>query len=128
MSGGLSGGRTLVLDDVFAFQGIADVQISPDGSRVAIEVNREYTEGGHKLQASTIWLAPSDGSASARQFTRGVSADTLPRWRPDGKVLAFLSDRDRDGIQQIYTISADGGEARRLTEAKGGVTDLAWSP
>ena len=128
MSGSPSGGRALTLEDVFAFQGIEDVQISPDGSLVALVVSREYTEGGHKLLASTIWLVPTDGSATARQFTRGIGADTRPRWRPDGQVLAFLSDRDRDGILQVYTIPVDGGEARRLTQAKGGISDLAWSP
>lgn len=128
MSDTPSGGRALKLDDVFAFQGIEDVQISPDGSLVAFVVSREYTEGGHKLLASSIWLAPADGSASARQFTSGPGADTRPRWRPDGQALAFLSDREQDGILQIYTISLDGGEARRLTRAKGGVDDLAWGP
>jgi dipeptidyl aminopeptidase/acylaminoacyl peptidase len=128
MSGSPSGARDMVLDDVFALRGIQDVQISPDGSLVAFVVSHEYTEAEHKLPASSIWLVPADGSAAAQQFTAGTSADTRPRWRPDGQTLAFLSDRDRDGILQIYTISVDGGEARRLTEAKGGVVDLAWSP
>lgn len=126
MSVNTSGGRALSLDDVFALEGIADVQISPDGSLVAFVVGRHYTEGEHKLPASSIWLAPTDGSASARQFSAGPSADTRPRWRPDGRALAFLSDRAQDGISQIYIISLEGGEARRLTEAKGGVADLAW--
>jgi dipeptidyl aminopeptidase/acylaminoacyl peptidase len=128
MNSSPSGGRAMTLDDVFALKGIQDVQISPDGSLVAFVVSNEYTEGVHKLPASSIWLVWADGSAAARQFTAGTSADTRPRWRPDGEELAFLSDRDRDGILQIYTISVDGGEARRLTQVKGGVTDLAWSP
>jgi dipeptidyl aminopeptidase/acylaminoacyl peptidase len=128
MNSSPSGARALILDDVFALRGIQDVQISPDGSRVAYVVSHEYTEGEHKLPASSIWLVSADGSAAAKQFTAGKSADTRPRWRPDGQELAFLSDRAKDGISQIYIISVDGGEARRLTQAKGGVTDLAWSP
>src|SRR5215469_10605038 len=128
MNGNLSGGRVLTLDDVFALGVIEDVQISPDGSLVAFVVCHEYTEGEHKLLATSIWLAPTDGRAAARQFTAGTSADKRPRWHPDGQTLAFLSDRAQDGILQVYTISVNGGEARRLTEAKGGVADLAWSP
>jgi hypothetical protein len=71
MSGYPSGGRALTLDDVFALEASEDVQISPDGSLVAFVICREYTEGEHKQLASSIWLAPTDGSASARQFTAG---------------------------------------------------------
>jgi len=127
MSVNTSSGRTLNLEDVFALEGIGDVEISPDGSLVAFVVCRHYTEGEHKLPASSIWLAPTDGSAAARQFTSGPSSDTRPRWRPDGNALAFLSDRAQDGITQIYTISVEGGEARQLTKAKAGVADLAWN-
>src|SRR5271165_1070394 len=96
MSENRSGGRALTLDDVFALEAIEDVQISPDGSLVAFVVCREYTEGEHKQLASSIWLAPTDGSTSARQFTAGPNADKRPRWRPDGQALAFLSDRTKD--------------------------------
>jgi dipeptidyl aminopeptidase/acylaminoacyl peptidase len=120
--------HALTLDDVFALERVSDAQISPDGARVAFVVARDYTEGEHKIPASAIWLAPSDGSGHARRFTQGPHADTQPRWSPDGQTLAFLSDREKADVLQVYRMPADGGEARRLTDAKGGVTELKWSP
>ena len=42
---------------------------------------------------SAVWLAPADGSAPPRQLTLGRKHDSAPRWSPDGRTLAFLSDR-----------------------------------
>ncbi len=122
------GSRALTLDDIFALDHPIDAQISPDGSQVAFVVTREYAEGDYALPVASIWLVPTDGSAQARRFTFGAHTDTRPRWSPDGRTLAFLSDRAKDDVLQVYTIQAGGGEAQRLTDAKGGVSDLLWSP
>src|SRR6185437_272223 len=120
--------RTLGLDDVFALDHTIDAQISPDGSQVAFVVTREYAEGDHAMPVASIWLVPADGSVQPRRFTFGAHTDTRPRWSPDGRTLAFLSDRAKDDVLQVYTIQAGGGEAQKLTDAKGGVSDLLWSP
>ena len=120
--------RALTLDDIFALDHPVDAQISPDGSQVAFVVTREYAEGDYALPVASIWLVPTDGSAQARRFTFGAHTDTRPRWSPDGRTVAFLSDRAKDDVLQVYTIQAGGGEAQRLTDAKGGVSDLLWSP
>lgn len=120
--------RRLTLDDVFAFEHVTDAQISPDGSRVAFVVGREYAEGENKTPASSIWVVSAEGDAPARRFTRGVHADARPRWSPDGRALAFLSDREKADTPQVYVMSLEGGEAQRLSDAKGGVSDLMWSP
>lgn len=120
--------RTLTLDDIFAIERVTDAQISPDGSRVAFVVAREYTEGEHSVAASSVWMVPCDGSAPARQFTASLHADGSPRWSPDGQSLAFLSDREKADTLQVYVMPADGGEARKLTENKAGVSEFAWSP
>jgi acylaminoacyl-peptidase len=41
----------------------------------------------------SLWLAPADGSAPPRRLTLGARRDVAPRWSPDGRWLAFLSDR-----------------------------------
>ena len=120
--------RTLTLDDIFAIERVTDARLSPDGSRVAFTVTREYTEGEHSSPAASVWIVPFDGSAPARQFTASLHADHSPRWSPDGKALAFLSDRARADRAQVYVMPADGGEARKLTDAKVGVSEFAWSP
>ena len=119
--------RTLTLDDIFAIERVTDARISPDGSRVAFVVTREYTEGEHSVPASSIWIVPFDGSAPARQFTASPHADSRPRWSPDGKALAFLSDREKADTSQVYIMPLSGGEARKLTDAKAGVSEFAWS-
>ena len=49
-------------------------------------------------------------SGVVRQFTFSAKAESSPRWSPDGKQLAFLSNREDQ--QQIYVMRMDGGEAR----------------
>jgi dipeptidyl aminopeptidase/acylaminoacyl peptidase len=75
---------------------------------------------------STLWLYPLDGSGPPRQLTAGTSKDKQPRWSPDGQRIAFLSDRA--GLNQIFLIRPDGGEARQLSFFKGGVSSFEWSP
>jgi len=72
-----------------------------------------------------MWMYEKQ-SGSIRQFTYSAKSDFLPRWSPDGKWLAFLSDRDEQ--QQVYSMRADGGEASALTKGKRGVKNFAWSP
>ena len=101
---------------------ISDLQFSPDGNRMAFVVT-EPAKG--ERRARHIWIYEKQ-STSVRQFTYSAKSDFLPRWSPDGKQLAFLSDRDEH--QQVYAVRADGGEASALTKGKRGVKDFSWSP
>ncbi|MDP2957073.1 MAG: hypothetical protein Q8N53_11685, partial [Longimicrobiales bacterium] len=62
---------------------------------------------------------------AGKRFTGGPR-DRLPRWSPDGKLLAFVSDRG--GGNQIWLIPSDGGEANQITRHLGGVGEAVWSP
>ncbi len=101
---------------------ISDLQFSPDGNHLAFVVT-EPAKG--ERRARHIWIYEKQ-SGSIRQFTFSAKSDFLPRWSPDGKQLAFLSDRDEQ--QQIYVMRADGGEASALTKGKRGVHSFSWSP
>jgi dipeptidyl aminopeptidase/acylaminoacyl peptidase len=101
---------------------ISDLQFSPDGNRVAFVV-MEPPKG--EQRARHVWLYDKQSSA-IRQFTFSLKSEFSPRWSPDGKQLAFLSNRDEE--QQIYMMRADGGEATALTKGKRSVQSLAWSP
>src|SRR5437879_8791654 len=68
---------------------ISDLQFSPDGNRMAFVVT-EPAKG--ERRARHIWIYEKQ-STSVRQFTYSAKSDFLPRWSPDGKQLAFLSDR-----------------------------------
>lgn len=117
--------RPVQLEDLFAFKLAGDVQISPDGKRIAFTVKRADREKNKYY--TRIWMADTH-TREAQPFTGDGHSDGNPRWSPDGRRLAFISDRDKPG-SQIYIIQADGGEAQKLTQLEeGSVQSLAWSP
>ncbi|HEX7102379.1 MAG TPA: S9 family peptidase [Nitrolancea sp.] len=115
--------RVMEIDDLGKISYVGDPRISPDGSRVAYVVTQADIAG--RKYRSTIWIAATDGS-SERRFTSGSHKDSAPRWSPNGRELAFLSDRS--GTTQLYAMPADGGEPRQLSDLKNGVADPVWSP
>ncbi|KAL5043583.1 Alpha/Beta hydrolase protein [Aspergillus fruticulosus] len=79
-----------------------DIRISPDGL---------------KLTVSSLWIADVGVDHSARQITSGLFRDEKPRWSPDGRYIAFLSDRG-SGSSVIYLLGID---------VRGGWKDFEWS-
>jgi dipeptidyl aminopeptidase/acylaminoacyl peptidase len=112
------------IEDLYQLGWLEDPHFSPDGRQVAF-VRVSVDRVGNRYRRA-IWLAPADGGP-ARRFTAGAKADTSPRWRPDGRRLAFCSNRDGE-VAQIYLIDPAGGEARKLTNLPYGVSEPAWSP
>ncbi len=114
-------------EDIYALTGVADPRISPDGRRVAYQVSSIDEEKNEYRGA--IWVTALDGSGEPRKFSSGERRDGGARWSPDGRWLAFTSNRGDDKTpSQLYVIPAEGGEARRLTDAKEGVDEVVWSP
>lgn len=72
-----------------------------------------------------IWIANEDGS-SPRRLTSHVARDTFPRLSPDGRSVAFTSDRF--GNNDVFIVSSDGGEPTQLTFSTVGDTVLNWTP
>lgn len=103
-----------------------DPQLSPDGSRVAYVTACYGQEGDHPEGA--IWVAPTDGSSMAQQWTFSGGRDDTPRWSPDGGTLAFLSDRANRGTKALHRMPANGGEAEKLVERKKSIASFAWAP
>jgi dipeptidyl aminopeptidase/acylaminoacyl peptidase len=101
---------------------LSDLQLSPDGTRLAFVVTEPPTDDG---RATHIWLYDKRNNTT-RQFTYSKKSEKWPRWSPDGKQLAFLSNRSEE--DQIYVMRADGGEAIALTKGKRGIARFAWSP
>jgi dipeptidyl aminopeptidase/acylaminoacyl peptidase len=124
--------RRLTPEDVLAFRNVEDAQISPDASRIAFVVGDSF-KADSKWAKSAIWVVETAGG-EPRQLTTGPRTDSLPRWSPDGRTLAFLSDRRKDGQRQVFLLPRDGGEAAPLTDIKGaiptprGLSALQWSP
>ncbi len=105
-----------------------ELQISPDGKHIVYTLRPFSKKEEHA--SSALWVATTDGSRPARQFTSDEAGNTHPRWSPDGSQIAFLSDRARRGTAQLYVIAVDGGEARALTptDNKKEIQHFAWSP
>ena len=124
--------KVLTPEDVLGFKSVTDAQLSPDGEMVAFVVG-ESSVVDTKYPRSGIWVVPTAGG-EPRPLTTGPRSDTMPRWSPDGQTLAFLSDREEDGLRRLYLLPRTGGEAVRLTRDDGdtptarGLDAIAWSP
>jgi dipeptidyl aminopeptidase/acylaminoacyl peptidase len=116
------GPKLLTPEASLNLRSISDLQFSPDGSRLAFVVS-EPPKG--ERRARHIWLYERQ-SGAIREFTYSAKTESFPRWSPDGKQLAFLSNRDEE--QQLYVMRSDGGEASALTKGKRAVQSFAWSP
>ena len=108
---------------VYGLRPAADPQVSPDGTRLAYTVSTTEREPGKTL--SQVWLANIDGTG-ARELTTAPGRNRSARWSPDGRTLAFLSDRSGDDA--LYLLPMDGGEARKLFAFHTAMADVAWSP
>jgi dipeptidyl aminopeptidase/acylaminoacyl peptidase len=118
--------RAFTLADLHRVRDVSEPALSPDGKWVAYTVTRHNVEDD--VSVSEIWRTSYDGERHTQLTFDKTTSSYFPQWSPDGKWLAFLSDRGEDEIVQVWRMSSDGGEAQQLTELKGGVSDFVWSP
>lgn len=76
------------------------------------------------MEIATYSWQNADGSGAVN-LTNHPAIDVSPTWSPDGKQIAFVSDRN--GELQIYVMNSDGSNLRRITSG-GYSTDPSWSP
>ena len=89
---------------------ISEPRLSPDGKVVAFTVQTVNVDQNTKPKQ--IWVVPAAGGA-AQQLTHDGSMNERPRWSPDSKRIAFISNRG--GSSQIWIMSADGGQPKQIT-------------
>lgn len=102
---------------------VADPQISPDGRTVAFTVQTIDLENNRKPKH--VWVVPLAGGSPVR-ITQAGNLNDRPRWSPDSKTIAFISDRG--GTPQVWLMSPDGSNARQLTNFPTGAGGVLFSP
>ena len=110
---------------IYGIVAAGDPQLSPDGARVVYSLGRADRE--HDRGTSQIWQSDLDG-ANPRQLTWTGDRNREARWSPDGRSIAFVSDR-LQGSSGLFVLPMDApGEARELTRHRQAIGGLAWSP
>ncbi|WP_270180173.1 S9 family peptidase [Alkalihalobacillus sp. CinArs1] len=103
---------------------VGDPQLSPDGKKV-IYVKKKITED-REYASYLVMIDRESGEEVAWTSPGSRHLDSSPRWSPDGKEIAFVSNRS--GENQIWIISAFGGEAEQVTSLKNGASRPVWKP
>jgi len=114
--------RAMQFDDLLNCRRLSEPQFSPGGRWLAFTVQTmdETTNKGHKA----LWRIRPDGR-DLQQLTVAESNNWSPRWAPDDKSLAFLSDRS--GQVQVWSLSLSGNEPKQITSFYCGVESFGWS-
>jgi dipeptidyl aminopeptidase/acylaminoacyl peptidase len=120
--------RPMTFMDVIEMKQVTTADLSPDGAAVVFAVNSVDWKSGRAY--SDIYLAATDGTGMKQLTFTSDKNEASPRWSPDGRYFAFLSDRESpsDAKNQLYIMRPDGGEAERLTSDKEGVDRFEFSP
>jgi dipeptidyl aminopeptidase/acylaminoacyl peptidase len=125
--------RGITAEDYFQFELVSDPRVSPDGSRVVYVVQR--VDRSLNRRVPSIWLAPTDGSAPAKQLLDESWSPGAPRWTPDGASVTFTSAHTTDGARstgparaQLWIVAAGGGTPKRVTSVMNGVSGCAIAP
>jgi dipeptidyl aminopeptidase/acylaminoacyl peptidase len=132
----------LTLDEFFNSVSYSSVAVSPDGGSVVIGTER--ADWDQQIFRTDLWLYRDDGNGGSLIQLTQSGHDVDPQWSPDGRWIAFRSERkpapekdsdsdsdddknDKGEVNQIYLISAAGGEAIQLTKGQEEVHTFSWS-
>jgi Tol biopolymer transport system component len=109
---------------------VRDVAFDPTGQRIAfvrdVTITSGEGEAAEERIVTELFIAPVNDLGAAQQITEFGSTISHPTWAPDGIQLAIVSDYDGD--EDIWTLTDDGQNVRKLTENIAVDRDPAWSP
>jgi len=117
------GKRKLVVEDLYKLQSVTNPVLSPCGGE-AIFVRTHIDEQENTYVSNLFHVDVLSNEVT--QWTFGKGRVSSPKWSADGTKLAFLSNRDEKN--QVFILSAKGGEAKALTSFEKGVSSFLWSP
>jgi dipeptidyl aminopeptidase/acylaminoacyl peptidase len=126
-----SSAKTPTIDQSLETFSVSSPQISPDGKRVIYEQSR--TNWDNNSFDTELWIADT-ATGERHLLTVRAGSSSSAAWSPDGKWIAFLSDRpgaikdSPGGKRQLYVMPADGGDAQQITKMENGVSGFEWAP
>ncbi|HEX6200476.1 MAG TPA: hypothetical protein VF150_09445, partial [Thermoanaerobaculia bacterium] len=133
--------RRWTIDDLVLAERAEDWTVSRDGRRAAWVRSTVAEVDGEERRVGHLWLSPLDAEPSEpRQLTRGRDRASKPAFSPDGRHLAFLSDRklpaelrsgdddeeDDERRRQVWVLPLEGGEAFPATRFDRAVKAFGW--
>ncbi|PYQ24940.1 MAG: amidohydrolase, partial [Acidobacteria bacterium] len=90
------------------------LDVSPDGKTILFEL------------LGDLYAIPIEGGP-AKRITGGMPFDSQPRYSPDGKTIAFISDRD--GADNVWIARPDGSEPRQISKDQQSLfASPSWTP
>ena len=123
------GQRPIAVDDLMALRSIVDVQIAPDGQRVAYVVSTPNLPK-NEHEAALFVVAASGGAPTRLGETVRIFNIPTPRpqlrWSPDGSMLSVIGIED--GRPEVIGIPLSGAAPEALTKAPEGAFTYEWSP
>lgn len=118
-----AGVKVLTTDTLWDWRTVADPVIGPDGRQVVYTLG--WNDRMNDAMHTNLWIV-SAGGGDERPLTQGSYKDTSPRWSPDGKRLAYLSNRS--GRVQVWVRWMDTGQEAMITDLQQAPANIAWSP
>jgi dipeptidyl aminopeptidase/acylaminoacyl peptidase len=115
--------KLLDLETFMEMESVGSPAVSPDGKQIIF--SRTRVDKLADRYNSNLWIVDVEGKR-LRELTPGNWRDSSPIWSPDGKKIAFISDRD--GTSQIHVMWLDTREVAQLTHVENTPGSLSWSP
>ncbi len=116
--------RGLRFEDLVSLHRIGAPQLSPDGKWIAYDVSTPDLAANKSF--SGVYLIPSAGG-TPKLISDGKHQDNGAAWSPDGRTIAYVSNRD-SGAHQIYLYDVAGGTSRKVSDLAGGAGSVKWLP
>jgi dipeptidyl aminopeptidase/acylaminoacyl peptidase len=124
VAAGTSFARGMQFEDLVSLHRIGAPQISPDGQWLAYDVSTPDPTANKSF--SGVYLVPSAGG-TPKLISDAKHQDNGPAWSPDGKTIAYLSNRD-GGVHQVYLYDVAAGTSRKASDLTGGAGSVKWLP